>query len=165
MLYLYIEILTLLIEISKILAWLQEDVTVSLLDKCKQSLSIIKGIVESTTDDEGTLFEALYLNDELQQVVSKYEELEAAQNSLVQPPANANADIPKQDADAVKNPIVLPESFEGDEAAEKLQRKLPKKSDTPEVNSTAGVDEHGDTKIVDSTKEKDAESSCKGNTE
>lgn len=48
-----------------------------MLEKCKQSQPVIQMIIESTTDDEGTLFEALNLNDELQQVISKFEELEA----------------------------------------------------------------------------------------
>ncbi|KAF7818426.1 TOM1-like protein 2 [Senna tora] len=140
---------------------LKEDVTVSLLEKCKQSLSVIKGIVESTADDEGTLFEALYLNDELQQVVSKYEDLEAAQDSGAQPPANV--DTSKHDAGAVQNLVVPPESFEADEpgeseATERLQRKQPKKLDTPEVNSTAGVDDHSEAKLDGRAKEKDAES-------
>ncbi|XP_061341705.1 TOM1-like protein 2 [Gastrolobium bilobum] len=146
---------------------LKEDLTVSLLDKCQQSLSVIKGIVESTTDDEVTLFEALYLNDELQQVVSKYEELEAAQISGAQ--QQQNADPAKHDAEAVQNPNELPERFEGDEceeseATQSLDGKPPQKSNTLEVNATE-VDGHVETKILDSTKEKNAESSFKRNTE
>lgn len=53
----------------------------SILEKCKRSQPVIKRIIEQTTDDEGMLFEALYLHDELQQVISKYEELEASQRS------------------------------------------------------------------------------------
>lgn len=139
---------------------LKEDITVSLLDKCKQSLSVIKGIVEGTTDDEATLFEALYLNDELQQVVSKYEELEAAQSSGA--PPSQNADTAKHDAEIVRNRNELPESDES-EAAQNLDGKLPQKFNTLEVNATevAGLAE---TKVVDDTKEKDAESSFKRDT-
>lgn len=138
---------------------LQEDLTLSLLDKCKQSLSVIKGIAESTTDDEVTLFEALYLNDELQQVVSKYEELEASQRSGAQ--QTQNDDTAKHEAEAVQNPNELPENHKGDDEFEEsedahvLDRKLPQKSDTLEVNATvADEDSHVETKIVDSTKEK-----------
>lgn len=53
----------------------------SILEKCKQSQPVIKRIIERTTDDEAMLFEALNLHDELQQVISKYEELEASQKS------------------------------------------------------------------------------------
>ncbi|KAJ1416594.1 VHS domain [Sesbania bispinosa] len=145
---------------------LKEDLTLSLLDKCKESVSVIKGIVESTTDDEVTLFEALYLNDELQQVVSKYEELEAAQRSEAQP---QNADPAKHDPEAVQSLNEPPERCEDDEseepeAAQNLDRKLPKKSNTLEVNATEG-DGHVETKIVDGTKEKNTESSIQGNTE
>lgn len=52
--------------------WLQDDLTVSLMEKCKQSQPLIQMIIESTTDDEGVLFEALHLNDELQRVLSSY---------------------------------------------------------------------------------------------
>ncbi|KAK6259956.1 VHS domain - like 1 [Theobroma cacao] len=55
----------------------KDELTESMLEKCKQSQPVIQMIIESTTDDEGTLFEALNLNDELQQVISKFEELEA----------------------------------------------------------------------------------------
>lgn len=136
----------------------------SLLDKCKQSLSIIKGIVESTTNDEATLFEALYLNDELQQIVSKYEELDAAQSSGAQQPQNADTD--KHDAEAVQNPNEVPKSDES-EAAQNLDRKLPQKSNTLKVNATGGEgDGLAETKIVDDgTKEKNAESSFKRDTE
>lgn len=42
------------------------------MEKCKQSQPLIQMIIESTTDDEGVLFEALHLNDELQRVLSSY---------------------------------------------------------------------------------------------
>ncbi|KAK4281291.1 hypothetical protein QN277_012807 [Acacia crassicarpa] len=146
---------------------LKEDVTVSLLERCMQSLSIMKVIVESTTDDEGTLFEALNLNDELQQVVSKYEELEAAQDSGAQPPLVADA--AEHAAKAVQNPMAPPESFLGDEsvesdAAERLQRKALNKPDASEANSTAVVDSHCEANTTNA-KEKDAELGRKRNAE
>ncbi|KAI4301092.1 hypothetical protein L6164_034408 [Bauhinia variegata] len=143
----------------------KDDLTVSLVDKCKQSLSVIEGIVEGTTNDEEILFEALYLNDELQQLLSKYDELEAAQNSGAQ--QSGNADTSKNDMEAVQNPIKLSESFESDdesgetEAAHELLRKLPKKSNTPEANLAAGVNGHHETKIADCPKGEDAESARK----
>ncbi|BAT85536.1 TOM1-like protein 2 [Vigna umbellata] len=148
---------------------LKEDLTVSLLGKCKQSLSIIKGIVESTTDDEATLFEALYLNDELQQVISNYEKLEAAQMSGT--PQPQNAEPAKHDAEAVQNPNEVPARFEIDdseesEADQNLDRKVPQKSNTLEVNATE-VEGNGlaETKIVKDTTEKNGESSLKRDTE
>ncbi|ESQ36298.1 hypothetical protein EUTSA_v10007923mg [Eutrema salsugineum] len=50
----------------------EDDLTVSLMEKCKQSQPLIQMIIESTTDDEGVLFEALHVNDELQRVLSIY---------------------------------------------------------------------------------------------
>ncbi|XP_057722117.1 TOM1-like protein 2 [Arachis stenosperma] len=148
---------------------LKEDLTLSLLDKCKHSLSIMKEIAESTTDDEETLFEALYLNDELQQIVSKYEELEAAQRPVAQ--ETPNADTAKHDAEAVQNPIELPKRFEEDEskefeAAQELERKLPKKSNGVEANAANGDGHHVETTILDEADEKgNAESSLKSNRE
>lgn len=62
----------------KLLNDLQNELTVSLLDKCKESLPEVQRIIERTTDDEGMLFEALNLHDELQLVISKYQEMDAA---------------------------------------------------------------------------------------
>lgn len=53
----------------------EDELTISMLDKCKESQPVIQRIVQSTSDDESMLFEALHLNDELQQVISKFEEL------------------------------------------------------------------------------------------
>ncbi|KAH8515323.1 hypothetical protein H0E87_003968 [Populus deltoides] len=69
---------------------IKEDLTVSLLDKCKQSQPDIQRIIESTTDDEAMLFEALNLHDELQQVISQYEELEAGIKSREQLPESSD---------------------------------------------------------------------------
>uniref|UniRef100_F6HZK7 TOM1-like protein 2 n=2 Tax=Vitis vinifera TaxID=29760 RepID=F6HZK7_VITVI len=67
---------------------IKDDLTVSMVEKCKQSQPVVQRIVESTINDEGMLFEALYLHDELQQVISKYEEMEA--KSTAQLPENPN---------------------------------------------------------------------------
>ncbi|KAL6338210.1 hypothetical protein AAG906_015178 [Vitis piasezkii] len=67
---------------------IKDDLTVSMVEKCKQSQPVVQRIVESTINDEGMLFEALYLHDELQRVISKYEEMEA--KSTAQLPENPN---------------------------------------------------------------------------
>lgn len=59
-------------------ALVKEDLTVSMLEKCKQSLPVVQRIAESTNDDEAMLFEALNLHDELRQVISRCDELEAS---------------------------------------------------------------------------------------
>lgn len=56
---------------------------------CKQSQLVILMIIESTLDDDGILFEAPNLNDELQQVISKFEELKAGSKSRTQPNGNS----------------------------------------------------------------------------
>ncbi|KAE8685352.1 phytochrome A-associated F-box protein-like [Hibiscus syriacus] len=74
----------------------KDDLTESMLEKCKQSQLAIQMIIESTTDDDGTLFEALNLNDELQQVISKFEVLETGSKvdtTAVIPTAHAETDI------------------------------------------------------------------------
>ncbi|PHU22634.1 hypothetical protein BC332_07741 [Capsicum chinense] len=57
---------------------IKDDLAVSMLENCKQSLAVIQRIVESTSGDEGLMFEALNLHDELRQVISRYKEMEAA---------------------------------------------------------------------------------------
>lgn len=68
-----------------------------MFEKCKQSLPVVQRVAETTTDDEVMLFEALHLNEELQQIISKYEEMEAALSSASAPPENphsAESDLP-----------------------------------------------------------------------
>ncbi|KAG8389208.1 hypothetical protein BUALT_Bualt02G0205000 [Buddleja alternifolia] len=60
---------------------LQDDLTISMLSKCKQSLPVVQRIIESTSDDEVMLFDALNLHDELQLVISRHAELAAVLES------------------------------------------------------------------------------------
>ncbi|VFQ82629.1 unnamed protein product [Cuscuta campestris] len=60
---------------------IKEDLAVSILENCKQSLAVTKRIIENTSDDEGMLFEALNLHDEIQKAISRYTEMEAALDS------------------------------------------------------------------------------------
>ncbi|KAL7113093.1 hypothetical protein ACP275_04G042500 [Erythranthe tilingii] len=60
---------------------LKDDLTIGILAKCKRSLPIVQRIVETTSDDEVMLFDALNLHDELQLVISRYAELAAASES------------------------------------------------------------------------------------
>ncbi|KAL5701914.1 hypothetical protein ACHQM5_027196 [Ranunculus cassubicifolius] len=55
----------------------EDDLTLSMVEKCKESQPLIQRIIETTNNDEAMLFEALSLNDELQQVIAKYEEIQA----------------------------------------------------------------------------------------
>ncbi|KAJ4954784.1 hypothetical protein NE237_011567 [Protea cynaroides] len=56
---------------------LKDDLTLSMVEKCKESQPVLQRIIESTSDDDGMLFEALNLHDELQQVISTYAEMTA----------------------------------------------------------------------------------------
>lgn len=52
-----------------------------MLEKCKQCLPVVQRIIESTSDDEVMLFDALNLHDELQLAISRHAELAATVES------------------------------------------------------------------------------------
>lgn len=54
---------------------LKEELTLTLVEQCRQSQFSVQRIIERGGDNEALLFEALNVNDELQQVLSKYEEM------------------------------------------------------------------------------------------
>ncbi|XP_072958490.1 TOM1-like protein 1 [Typha angustifolia] len=54
---------------------LQDDLTTTLVQQCHQCQYTVQRIIETAGDNEAILFEALNINDELQKVLSKYEEL------------------------------------------------------------------------------------------
>lgn len=58
--------------------WLwQDDLTTTLVHQCRQSQSTIQRIVETAGDNEALLFEALNVNDEIQKVLDKYEDMKS----------------------------------------------------------------------------------------
>ncbi|PWA82290.1 ENTH/VHS, Target of Myb protein 1 [Artemisia annua] len=56
---------------------INDELTVSMLDKCKESLPVVQRIAETTTDDDILLFEALSLHDELEEIISRCAEIKA----------------------------------------------------------------------------------------
>ncbi|BFG23688.1 hypothetical protein CerSpe_099620 [Prunus speciosa] len=54
---------------------LQDDLTATLVQQCRQSQSAVQRIIETAGENEALLFEALNVNDEIHKVLSKYEEL------------------------------------------------------------------------------------------
>lgn len=54
---------------------LKDDLTTTLVEQCHQCQHTIQRIIETAEDNESTLFEALTVNDELQTIISKYEDL------------------------------------------------------------------------------------------
>ncbi|XBJ09641.1 hypothetical protein VPH35_014683 [Triticum aestivum] len=55
--------------------YLKDDLTTTLVQQCQQCQYTIQRIVETAGDNEAQLFEALSIHDELQKVLSKYEDL------------------------------------------------------------------------------------------
>jgi hypothetical protein len=53
----------------------QEELTLTLVEQCRQSQFKVQKIIERGGDNDPLLFEALHVNDELQQVLAKYEEM------------------------------------------------------------------------------------------
>ncbi|KNA18976.1 hypothetical protein SOVF_064510 [Spinacia oleracea] len=54
---------------------LQDDLTTTLVQQCRQSQFTVQRIIETATDNEALLFEALNVNDEIQKVLSKYDDM------------------------------------------------------------------------------------------
>ncbi|KAL3521763.1 hypothetical protein ACH5RR_019912 [Cinchona calisaya] len=54
---------------------LKDDLTTTLLQQCRESQYTVQRIIETAGDNEALLFEALNVNDEIQKVLSKYEEI------------------------------------------------------------------------------------------
>lgn len=137
----------------------------NMLEKCKESQPVIQRIIETTTDDESMLFEALYLHEELQQVISKYEELEASQNSGGQQLENPDATRPEV-PEVAQNHGELPGNSNPPEREDldDIQNrggKLPEYSIYSEVIPSAPVGTHSETKIVESVQDSTSTSSEK----
>ncbi|XP_024981249.1 TOM1-like protein 2 [Cynara cardunculus var. scolymus] len=60
---------------------INDELTVSMLEKCKESLPLVQRIAETTTDDDILLFEALNLHDELEQLISRCAEIKSTVGS------------------------------------------------------------------------------------
>ncbi|XP_031503043.1 TOM1-like protein 1 [Nymphaea colorata] len=54
---------------------LKDDLTITLVEQCRRSQATVQRIVETAGDNEALLFEALNVNDEIQKVLTKYEEM------------------------------------------------------------------------------------------
>ncbi|XP_020230113.1 TOM1-like protein 1 [Cajanus cajan] len=64
---------------------LQDDLTTTLVQQCRRSQTTVQRIVETAGDNEALLFEALNVNDEIQKVLTKYEELKQPASAPLQP--------------------------------------------------------------------------------
>lgn len=54
---------------------MQEELTSTLVEQCRQSQLSVQRFIERGAENEQLLFEALNVNDELQQVLTKFEEM------------------------------------------------------------------------------------------
>lgn len=70
-----IELLTTVLSSSPQQDALEDDLTTTLLHQCRQSQYTVQRIIETSGDNEALLFEALNVNDEIQKVISRYEDL------------------------------------------------------------------------------------------
>nr|XP_023900841.1 TOM1-like protein 1 [Quercus suber] len=70
-----IELLTTVLSSSPQQDALQDDLTTTLVQQCRQAQFTVQRIIETAGDNEALLFEALNVNDEIQKVLSKFEEL------------------------------------------------------------------------------------------
>jgi len=70
-----IELLSTVLSSSPQQEALKDDLTSTLVEQCRQSQFTVQRLVESAGDSESFLYEALNVNDEIQHVLSKYEEM------------------------------------------------------------------------------------------
>ncbi|GMH02339.1 hypothetical protein Nepgr_004178 [Nepenthes gracilis] len=69
----------------------KDDLMICMAAKCNELQPVLQMIVESTADDEGMLFEALNIHDKLQQVISKFEEMDQPSRESI--PTNAHSSV------------------------------------------------------------------------
>ncbi|KAH0905751.1 hypothetical protein HID58_037578 [Brassica napus] len=104
----------------------EDELTVSLMDKCKQLQSLIQMIIESTTDDEGVLFEALHVNDELTRVLSIYELADESDEkaSMVEQESSGSKDAhPKPTEEEEKRFVMKQNHVENSESSDKTAKE------------------------------------------
>lgn len=64
---------------------LQDDLTTTLVQQCRQSQTTVQRIIETAGENEALLFEALNVNDELVKTLSKYEDMNKPSAPLTAP--------------------------------------------------------------------------------
>ncbi|XP_019149690.1 PREDICTED: TOM1-like protein 2 [Ipomoea nil] len=70
-----VELLTTVLSSSPQQDALEDDLTTTLVQQCRQSQNTVQRIIETAGDNEALLFEALNVNDEILKALSKYEEI------------------------------------------------------------------------------------------
>lgn len=80
--------------LNLLLLFWQDELTGTLVGQCRQSQTTIQRFIERGTANEQLLFEALSVNDELQRVLSRFEEMAAAAPITVSNQSSGPALIP-----------------------------------------------------------------------
>lgn len=78
----------------------QEELTLTLVEQCRQSQLKVQKIIERGGDNDPLLFEALHVNDELQQVLAKYEEMCKLSTEAPQPEEPVFAHVQAEEDDS-----------------------------------------------------------------
>lgn len=79
---------------------LEDDLAPTLVQQCRQSQYTVQRIIETAGDNEALLFEALNVNDELQKVLARYEDLKKPSEVVAPEPV----------------PVTIPMTIEPDES-------------------------------------------------
>ncbi|KAH7444648.1 hypothetical protein KP509_02G086300 [Ceratopteris richardii] len=90
---------------------LQDELTASLVEQCHRAQFMVQRVVEQVNDNEALLFEVLNVNDELQKVLSKYEEMRASL-ALETPHILSSSSPQAEDTSAVTNGGTVVDSLE-----------------------------------------------------
>ncbi|KAF6154784.1 hypothetical protein GIB67_032396 [Kingdonia uniflora] len=105
--------------------FVKDDLTSNMMEKCKQSQPVLQRIIESAGDDDEMLFEAFNLHDELQRVISKFEEMAAAVQLKEQTPESSRTPA-----------IISPGQAERDDHADKTKSPKGHSSEGTDMKST-----------------------------
>ncbi|XP_061946376.1 TOM1-like protein 1 [Populus nigra] len=116
-----IELLTTVLSSSPQQDALQDGLATTLVQQCHQSQLTVQRIIETAGDNEALLFEGLNVNDEIQKVLSKYEELKTP--SVVP---------------AVPEPTLIPVAVEPDSPIHAKEESLIRKPAGPQGGTHGG---------------------------
>ncbi|XP_030532922.1 TOM1-like protein 1 [Rhodamnia argentea] len=112
-----IELLTTVLSSSPEQDALKDDLMITLVQQCRQSQYAVQRIIETAGDNEALLFEALNVNDEIQKVLLKYEELQKPAVALAEPqPATIPVSVEPDESPALAKEDALirkPAGFRG----------------------------------------------------
>lgn len=72
-------------QIIMLLGTWQDELTSTLVQQCRRSQFTVQRIIETAGENEALLFEALNVNDEIQKVLSKYEEMKKPSVGAAEP--------------------------------------------------------------------------------